>query len=163
MAGRRFTRKEQIDFGSPVPGSPAYPGPKPSPAPAPSAPVDPLPGEPPPVEPPPPAPSPPPPGEPAPEPEPRPEPPAPTPPPVSPPGSVGSPETPFGGGTFERPGAAGAAPFRSIDFFSNRFVSGPEGDDRPLGYPGGGVSGPAAALRPEDLRRLFGSILKRVR
>lgn len=96
-------------------------------------------------------------------------PPAPAPP--KPPLPGGTSATPLAAGSFALPGSEGAAPFRSLNFLQNRFVSGAggEGLERPLGAGSeGGVLGGAGfgaedSTRPseEDLRQLFAGILGR--
>lgn len=165
----RMTRKDQIEATDPqppgepdpttLPGGPGYEHPSLPPAtPPPSDPISPVPGD-----------------GPAPAPAPV-TPVAPAPPIAAPPGQVGDPGTPLGGGTLERPGGEAGRPFRSMDFFTNRMVSGPGGGRRPVGMPEGGVVGPMGAggtaseqdvldpegggVSPDVLRRLFSSVLQ---
>jgi hypothetical protein len=69
--------------------------------------------------------------------------------------------TPLTPGTFQLPGqGAASAPFRTMDFLKNRFVSGqnlPE-ESMPLGTVPGGTATPRP-IDPDELRRIFSQVI----
>lgn len=71
----------------------------------------------------------------------------------------GTSATPLGAGTFALPGEAGAMPFRTTEFLTNRNIGGtPERDPRLLGMQPGGAP-VESQLPPDELRRIFGRAL----